>query len=168
MNMAAAKLDVAVDIEPTVRQAVDDLIVDYAHTIDDGLLESWPDFFTADGRYKIISRENFEEGLTLGIVSCEGQGMMRDRIKALRDANIYEPHTYCHLLGRTTLARTGDDFRARTNFTIIRTMQTGREDRFATGKYLDDIVLEEGRPKLRARTVVLESRRIDILLVIPM
>ena len=47
-------------------------------------------------------------------------------------------------------------------------MQTGREDRFATGKYPDDIVFEDGRPKLRARTVVLESRRIDVLLVIPM
>ena len=88
-------------------------------------LERWSDFFTEDGAYKIISRENYDAGMALGIMSCDGRGMMRDRILALRTANVFEPHTYCHLLGPTRIEVDGDVFRARTNFSVapIRAMR---------------------------------------------
>ena len=56
---------------------------------------------------------------------------------------------------------------ARTNFSVIRTMQNGESILFAAGRYQDEIVTGRERPMLRSRTVVLESRRIDVLLVIP-
>ena len=94
--------------------------------------------------------------------------MMADRIKAMQTANIFEPHTYCHILGRPRLTRARDGhIQARTNFHVARTMQDGRSESFAAGKYLDLITMEGGAPLLRERTVVLESRRIDILLVYP-
>lgn len=159
----------APEISPETRLLLDDLISDYTHAIDDDALERWPDFFTETGTYTMIGRDNLEAGLTLGIIACEGRGMMRDRIRALREANIYEPHTYCHLLGRTRLqADSPTHYRARTNFSVIRTMQDGRDRRFATGKYLDECVVEDGRARFLSRTVVLESRRIDTLLVIPL
>ena len=46
-------------------------------------------------------------------------------------------------------------------------MQDGRSESFAVGKYLDLIAIDGGVPLLRERTVVLDSRRIDILLVYP-
>jgi len=94
--------------------------------------------------------------------------MMFDRIKALETASIFEPHTYCHILGRPRLTRARDGhIQARTNFHVARTMQDGRSESFAIGRYLDLIVMEGIAPLLRERTVVLESRRIDILLVYP-
>lgn len=168
MSTVHAIADVHAPVEQGVRLMIDDLIADYAHAIDDDQLESWADFFTEDGVYKMISRENLEAGMTLGIVTCEGRGMMRDRIRALREANIYEPHTYCHLLGRTRVEARADGYQARTNFSVIRTMQDGRNSRFATGKYIDECVTEEGQARLKSRTVVLESRQIDVLLVIPL
>ena len=168
MNVMTKTPPPSAGIDADVRLMIDDLMADYAHTIDDDALESWPDFFTDDGFYKMISRENLEAGMELGIITCEGRGMMSDRIVALREANIYEPHTYCHLLGRTRLARAGEVYQARTNFTVIRTMEDGRNSRFATGKYLDECVIEDGRAKFHSRMVVLESRQIDILLVIPL
>lgn len=168
MAVEAAKAQGRLEVDQAVRHAIDDLVSDYAHAIDDDELERWPDFFTDDAVYKVISRENYDAGMTLGILSCEGRGMMQDRILALRTANIYEPHTYCHLLGRTRIERDGDVYRARTNFSIIRTMQDGRDTRFATGKYVDECVLQNGSALLKSRHVVLESRRVDILLVIPL
>jgi len=152
-----------------VRARIEEFLLDYVHRIDDGDLQGWPDFFTENGTYKIVTRENFEAGLPLGILFCEGRGMMADRILALETANIFEPHTYCHLQSRPSLiVDPGGRYKARTNFSVIRTMQDGTSQIFATGKYLDVIVLEDGRPLLAERLVVLESRRVDILLVYPL
>jgi 3-phenylpropionate/cinnamic acid dioxygenase small subunit len=157
------------DIDLARRAVIEDFLADYAHAIDDGDLTRWPDYFTADGVYQIIPRDSFEAGLPLGIMLCQGRGMMADRIKALETANIFEPHTYCHLLGRPRLSRDGDGVcQARTNFNVIRTMQDGRSETFAVGKYLDLIVFENAKPLLQERRVVLESRRVDILLVFPL
>ena len=155
-----------VDLE--TRLLIDDLISDYVHAIDDDELERWPGFFTEDAKYKIIARENYDAGRPIGVLYCSSRGMMQDRINALRTANIYEPHTYCHVVGRTRFAKDGDIYKARTNFEVIRTMQDGGDFRFAVGKYVDEIVVEDGRALIKSRHVVLESRRIDILLVIPL
>ena len=155
-------------LDAAARAAIEDFLLDYAHAIGDCELQSWPDRFTEDGVYRITTRENFDSGLPLGILLCEGRGMMADRIKAMQTANIFEPHTYCHILGRPRLTRARDGhIPARTNFHVVRTMQDGRSESFAVGKYLDLIAIEDGAPVPRERTVVLESRRIDILLVYP-
>ncbi len=150
------------------RLAIQDLVSEYAYSLDDDQLERWPDFFTEDASYRIISRENHDADMPLGIVSCEGRGMMQDRILALRTANVYEPHTYCHLLSPTRVEKDGEVYRARTNFSVIRTMQDGADVRFATGKYIDECIIEDNRALFRSRFVVLESRRIDVLMVIPL
>ena len=151
------------------RTRIEDLLVDYAHAIDDDDLERWPDFFTESAFYQIISRESFEAGLPIGILSCEGRGMMQDRIIALRTANVFEPHTYCHMLSRPQFVRADASmWQVRTNFRVIRTMQSGSSEAYATGKYVDQVVIAQGKPLLQERRVVLESRRIDILLVIPL
>ncbi len=154
-------------VSAEVRLAIEDLMSDYAYALDDDALERWPEFFTDDARYKIISRENYEAGRVLGIMSCDGRGMMQDRILALRTANVFEPHTYCHILGPTRIEADGEIYRARTNFSVIRTMQSGASTRYVTGKYVDECVINSGDARLQSRTVVLESRRIDILMVIP-
>jgi anthranilate 1,2-dioxygenase small subunit len=156
-------------LDPVLRAQVADFLVDYAHAIDDDRLEEWPGFFTENGLYHITTRESEEAGLPIGIMHCEGRGMMQDRIKALRTANVFEPHCYCHLLGTTRLADLGDGVLwARTNFSVTRTMQDGGGSVFATGKYLDEIVIDGEDVALRSRRVILESRRVDVLLVIPL
>lgn len=154
-------------IDADLKSRIEDFLADYTHAIDDDELERWPDFFTEDALYQITNRENYDAGLPMGVMICEGRGMMADRVMALRTANIYEPHTYCHLLSRTRLAEDGGAFTARTNFQVVRTMQDGRMELYATGKYVDRIVVADGAPLLAERRVVLESRRVDILLVFP-
>ena len=155
-------------VDAGLRTRIENLLADCAHAVDDDELERWPGFFTGDAVYQIITRENHDAGLPMAIMICEGRGMMADRVMALRTANVYEPHTYCHLLGRTALSEDGEGIAARTNFSVVRTMQDGRMETFAAGKYLDRIALADGAPLLADRRVVLESRRIDILLVYPL
>lgn len=152
----------------SVRDAIEDLLADYAEAIDDDALERWPGFFTADGEYQIITRESFDAGLPIGILYCDSRAMMEDRVRALRTANIYEPHSYRHLLGRPRFQPDGDAFAARSNFCVFRIAQDGNTVTFATGRYLDRIVRDGSALRFRSRRVVLDSRRVDILLVLPL
>ena len=47
-------------------------------------------------------------------------------------------------------------------------MQDGRMEIYAIGKYMDRITLAGNKPQFQDRRVVLESRRVDILLVYPL
>ncbi len=160
----AAKSEVA---GPAVRARVEALLCEYAHCIDDDRLEGWPDLFTESCLYRVVTRENFDNGFPLSLINCDTRGMLADRITALRTANIYEPHVYCHISGAARVWEASDGFRARSNFIVVRTMTTGETSIFACGRYLDHIVEEAGELKFRERVAVLDSRQIDTLLVIP-
>ena len=150
------------------RERVEDFLAEIAFALDDDRLEEWPGFFTEDAVYRIVPRDGYEAGRPIGILLCEGRGMMRDRVLALRTANIFEPHTYCHLLGRPRIACAADGvLSARSNFVLFRTMQGGGTEVFAAGKYVDRVVEREGALLLAGRDVVVESRRVDILVVLP-
>lgn len=152
----------------TLRLRIEALQADYIHCIDDDRLEEWPEFFTKDGVYRVTSRENLSLGLPVCLVYCDGTGMMADRISALRQANIYEPHTYNHSVSALKiLSVAADGIRTQTNFAVFRTMSDGAMSLFNCGRYMDRIVEENGMMKFAERLVVLESRRIDTLLVIP-
>jgi anthranilate 1,2-dioxygenase small subunit len=151
-------------------EMVAELISDYAHALDDGQLDLWPGFFTETALYHVTTRENHDQGLPVGIIRCAGRGMMADRVKAFHTANIFEPHWYNHLLGplRTSPAQSPGAIASRCNFQVVRIMEDGRMDLFATGKYLDEIVLDAGAAKFARRIAVLDSRNVDILMVVPL
>ena len=158
-----------IDYQPGLRSRIEALQTDYVHCVDDDRLEEWPDFFTEDGRYRVITRENHDLGLPVSLIYCAGKGMLRDRISAMRTANVFEPHTYCHIVGAASvLESAGAEHRVRSNFTVTRTMSDGAMAVFACGRYLDRVVEDSGRLIFAERTVVLDSRRIDTLLVIPL
>ena len=151
------------------RLAVLDLNARYAEAIDEGRLEEWPDFFTDDGRYRIITAENVEQGLPLSIVYATSRAMLRDRVKALREANIYEAQRYRHLIGPARIEYGADGLlHARASFMVARIMHTGETALFATGSYRDRIALDGEAALFAERSVILDSRQIDTLLAIPL
>jgi anthranilate 1,2-dioxygenase small subunit len=157
-------------IETPTCEMVTYLMGNYAHMLDDGNVDAWPEFFVASGLYHVTTRENYEQGLPIGIIRCVGRGMMTDRVRAFHTANIFEPHCYNHLVGPATVCagRTPDAIASRCNFQIVRIMEDGRTSLFATGKYLDEIVLDGGVAKFQERIVVLDSRNVDTLIVLPL
>ncbi|HEX2436897.1 MAG TPA: aromatic-ring-hydroxylating dioxygenase subunit beta [Methylomirabilota bacterium] len=145
------------------------LNADYARAIDDDRLEDWPDFFTESCLYTITSADNHRQGLPLGVVYADGKAMVRDRVTALRRANIYERQTYRHVVGLPAiLGETEAGLRTETPFLVVRIMRDGRMDLFATGRYVDLLLEEAGALRFRERLVVCDSNRIDTLLAIPL
>lgn len=148
---------------------VQDLQARYADCLDAGRFEDWPDFFTDDCIYKIISAENFEQGLPLGVIDCDSRDMLRDRISALRDANIYEEHSYRHILSTTLIdGEDADGIRARTGYHVTRIMRDGATMTFSTGCYRDRILRDGDVLRFAEKLVVFDGRGIDTLLVIPL
>lgn len=141
----------------------------YARTIDDDQLEQWPDYFADPCTYRVTSATSHRDGLPGGIVYCTSRGMLKDRISALREANIYERHSYRHILGAPYIvADRGSHVDTETPFMVARIMHTGETALFATGKYVDTYVITAGQAKIESRLVVCDSSRVDTLLVIPL
>ena len=148
-------------------QEIEKLHARYVHALDDDRLEDWPNFFTEGGIYRIATAENEARGLPLPVVYCEGRAMLRDRVQSLRHANIYEPQRYRHIVS-SVLTESLPDGKARStaNFLVIRIMENGETMLFATGRYVDRILLKE--MLYEERVVVCDSRRFDTLLAIPL
>jgi 3-phenylpropionate/cinnamic acid dioxygenase small subunit len=161
----AATDSAAALLQPLLAQ----LNADYARALDDDRLEDWPGFFTEPCLYLITTADNHRQGYTAGIVYADSQGMLHDRVAALRQANIYERQAYRHLIGLPAIVADGAGVvRAETPFLVVRIMRDGRMDLFATGRYLD-VLVDEGRSlRLRERLVVCDSSRFDTLLAIPL
>jgi anthranilate 1,2-dioxygenase small subunit len=155
--------------QTALRQGIDDLYAAYADCIDDDRLEEWPGFFVEDCRYLITSRDSHAAGMRHGIIYCASRGMVEDRVMAMRRANIFEAHRYRHIVGPARLGKVeGGVAEARANFLTVRIMHDGQSQLFATGRYLDRIAISTTPYRFIERTVVLDSQKIDTLLVIPL
>jgi anthranilate 1,2-dioxygenase small subunit len=142
---------------------------DYARCIDDDRLEQWPDHFHGSCIYKVTTAANHREGLEGGIIFANSKGMLKDRVSALRDANIYERQSYRHILGQPSiLQESATEVRSETSFLVARIVQDGDTDIFATGRYFDLYKIEDGKVRLNERIVVCDSSRVDTLLALPL
>lgn len=152
----------------TQRLELEDLYTEYAHCLDSDALERWPDFFTEDCHYRVTSAENYAAGYPVGLIYASSKGMLEDRVSALREANIYEPQTYRHLISSIRIEKEdGAALDLTANFLVIRTMQDGAMSIFAAGQYVDRVVRQGDSWKFARKIVVLDSRVIDTLLAIP-
>ena len=151
------------------RLELHDLYAAYAACLDTDALEDWPEFFTEACRYRITSAENYEAGLPIGIIYATSKNMLRDRVSALRQANIYEPQRYRHLVsGMAITGRDDGGVDVTASFLVVRTMQDGEMTVFAVGRYIDRVVPGDAGWRFARKEVVLDSRRIDTLLAIPL
>jgi anthranilate 1,2-dioxygenase small subunit len=158
-----------VQLEAVVRRLeLEQLYTDYVHCLDTDELERWPDFFTEDCFYRVTSAENFKAGMPLGLIHATSRNMLKDRVSALREANIYEPQCYRHLVSSINIVEDrGEALDLTANFLVVRTMQEGDMTVFAAGRYVDWVVRDGGDWKFARKEVVLDSRQIDTLLAIP-
>ena len=94
---------------------------------------------------------------------------LQGELSALRQANIYEPQRYRHLISGIRIERDDiDALEVTANFLVVRTMQDGAMTLFAAGRYVDSVVEGATGRHFARKTVILDSRRIDTLLAIPL
>jgi anthranilate 1,2-dioxygenase small subunit len=152
-----------------VRSQVEALQVRYIRAIDDDRIEEWPELFTESCLYKIVTRENFDQGLPLAVMECHSRGMLLDRVTGLRKINVFEPQRYLHQISGLSIDSVrGEIVTCRSNYLVIRTMIDGSMSLFSAGIYLDKILLAPDGARFQERLVVADSRRIETLLVIPL
>jgi len=149
--------------------AVERLLARYVASLDEDRLEEWPDHFTEKCRYQIISSENYRQGLPIGVFFADSRDMLRDRVMALRQVNVYEPQGYRHLVSSTLVSDEGGGIvAAQSNYMVVRTMHDGTATLFSAGRYLDRITLQTGEPLFLEKLVLYDGSRIDTLLAIPL
>src|SRR5690606_11841405 len=125
--------------------------------------------FTERCFYRITTAQNHARGLPAGLVYADTRQMLADRVLSLRQANIYERQSYRHLLGLPRITGEAEGaVKVSTPFAALRTMRTGDTAIFASGVYLDEVVLQGEQPLLRRRDVICDSQRIDTLLALPL
>ena len=145
------------------------LMAEYAHVIDGGRFEEWPELFTDPCLYRITTQENEDRGLPLSLILCDSQGMLKDRVVSIRTANVFVPHSYRHMVSCVQMLETGgDDWKVRSNYLVTRTMPDGTMCVFSTGEYRDHVVMIGGEAKFRERVVVCDHSMINNLIALPL
>jgi len=140
----------------------------YVNALDNDRLEEWPGFFIEQGRYEIIPKENADAGLPATVIFCRNAAMMRDRVLSLRNANIYEAHTYRHSTGGLVITSfDGEVVKTQSSYIVVITGQAGDSTIYQAGCYLDEVVRENGEWKYRSKRAVFDTLRVPTLLATP-
>ena len=162
-------LDLSALVPVDLHYQVSKLLSDYVECIDDDRLEDWPDLFVEDCLYQVIARENADRGLPTSAMYCDSRGMLRDRVVALRHANIYAKHYYRHVLSNVNVKGVQDgEVIVQSNYVVLQTLVEGDTKVFNAGKYLDRIVATPDGLRFKRKVVVFDTYRIPNLLVTPL
>ena len=151
-------------------RAVENLVHEWARAIDENRVEDIAALLAPDGRYTVQSRFNADRKLPHALIDAQSAAQLRDRIRSMRVANVYEPHHYRHLVsGVQIVGGEVDALQVRSNFAVVRTMELDGDMKvFATGQCEDVVDASGAEPLFRSRRFKLDSRVVETLLVIPL
>ncbi len=141
----------------------------YGMSIDEDRLEDWPKLFVEDGRYIIDPRENRDLGLDGGYwMYYTSQGMMRDRVTALRHVNVFNKHYYRHIISDAFVDSVEDGvIAARSNYLLVETNWEGKSQLLSAGVYHDKVCVENGEARFLEKVVVPDSFHTSTAIISP-
>lgn len=152
-----------------LRAEVEAFNAGYADALDAGRLDDWAGMFTDDGFYVVLSRENFNHGLPVGLIYCEGQGMIRDRAFALLKTSMFAPRYLRHMISNLQVSVAEDGIVTATANYLV--MQVLFDRPVATvhqvGVYMDQFRRVDGVLKLAVRRCVYDNLLVDNALCLP-
>jgi anthranilate 1,2-dioxygenase small subunit len=151
-------------------RAVENLIHEWARAVDENRVEAICELLAPDGRYRVQSRFNADRDLPHSLIDARSAAQLRDRILSMRQANIYEPHHYRHIVSGVQITDAeGPLLQVKSNFLVVRTMELdGDMKLFAAGQCDDVVDVSAAEPVFRSRHFKLDSRVVETLLVIPL
>jgi len=151
------------------REQATDLLFEYVTRIDQDRLEEWLELFVDAASYRIVPRENVEQGLPASLMLCTNKNMLRDRIVSLREANEYNLHYCRHLVSAPRVKDIdADRVRLQATYSVFQTDLEGNSKLFAVGDYDDEITFVAGQPFFLKKHVVLDSFCVPNLLAVPL
>ena len=151
-----------------LRWAVEQFHCDYADTLDRGDIEAWPNFFTDDGVYRVIARDNADANLPLCLMLCDGMGMLKDRAYAIAHTEMYAPRYLHHHISLTRITGVeGSTIKAEANYIVHETLIDEPTRVLQVGRYRDVFRFVEGRLLLADRTCVFDTVMVPNCVVFP-
>jgi anthranilate 1,2-dioxygenase small subunit len=142
----------------------------YAGALDQARLSDWVEMFTDDAVYVLLSRENFELGLPVGLIYCESKAMIRDRAFALEESTMFAPRYLRHLIGNLLVHEPDEHGRikATANYALMQVLFDRPDAKLhQVGVYYDVFRREEGRLKLAERRCVYDSLLVENAMCLP-
>lgn len=153
------------------RLALDDMCQAYAATLDERRYEDWPMFFMPDAMYRVVPRENHELNLPIALIHCEGHGMMKDRVVALREAVMMRPRSLRRFV---TPVRIGsgdgscdDPLHIRSNVLLVETLHERMTQIVLSGVFHDTVVRDGEGWRFSGRLCIFDSLLLPDSLVEP-
>lgn len=140
------------------------LMAEYGMALDEDRLEDWVELFAEDCDYRVVTRENVEQGLPNVLMWCDNKNMLRDRVESYRHVNEYNPHYDRHVIG--PLRMLGEStFEA--SYSLFQTDLEGNSRLFSVGRYRVEGVMAGGTARIKSMLVVADTGTIPSLLATP-
>jgi anthranilate 1,2-dioxygenase small subunit len=142
----------------------------YALALDEQRLNDWVEMFTDDAFYVVISRENADKGMPVGLIYCDSKAMIHDRAFATEKTSMFAPRYLRHIIGNLQIL--GDDgrggIRARANYMVMQVLYDRPEAKIhQVGVYQDVFRRVGGVLKLAERRCVYDNLLVDNALCLP-
>src|SRR5579864_1636491 len=152
-----------------LRLEIEEFNAEYAAVLDAGRVQDWPQFFTDDAIYRITGRENADAGLPVGLVYCEGIGMLRDRALAISRTTMFAPRYLLHQVTNTRVLAVdpSGEISAEAHYALFETLVDEKTTLQQVGRYHDRFLRVDGALRLKERVCVYDSLIIDTALVFP-
>ena len=155
-------------VAPDAREALTALMAEYAMAIDEDRLEDWVELFAEDCDYRIVTRENVEQGLPNVLMWCDNQNMLRDRVESYRHVNEYNPHYDRHVLGPLRFTGEKDGLWSfELSYSLFQTSLEGESRLFSVGRYRVQARLSTDAAKLKSVAVIADTGLVPSLLATP-
>ena len=141
----------------------------YAAALDEQRLVDWAEMFTDDGFYVVISRENADRNMPVGLIYCENKGMILDRANAMK-TEMFAPRYLRHIIGnlQVTGEEPNGDIRARANYVVVQVLFDRPEAKLhQVGVYHDKFRRVGDQLKLAERRCVYDNLLVENALCLP-
>ena len=142
----------------------------YAAALDEQRLADWVEMFTEDALYVVISRENADHGMPVGLIYCDSKAMIHDRAFALEKTAMFAPRYLRHIIGNLQVAAEDPNgaIRARSNYVVMQVLYDRPDAKLhQVGVYHDVFRRVDGALKLAERRCVYDNLLVDNALCLP-
>ncbi len=154
--------------DQSMQLRVVDLYTRYAETLCDLEISKWPDYFTDDCLYRIVSRPNHDRGHRIGPMFAESKGALADRVAAIRETLVYSARSLTHIVsGARVVSSDESAVRARSMLAVYQTLVDGTTQLQLVGRTFDVIDVRGPELKFRERVVVFDTDLLAGALVYP-
>jgi 3-phenylpropionate/cinnamic acid dioxygenase small subunit len=146
------------DLPLATRFGITDLYDAYAAALDDGRYHDWVAAFTDNAEYKLTTKENYDRNLPIGIIYCDGKGMIEDRAFTTVETTIAQPRSLRHFVtGISVREVINGGYEVRANFLIVQTMLDRGTEIVMSGRYIDRVVHDGSAFRFERKTCVTDT-----------